>query len=170
MPSPLVQALAFQNSVNPPQTAVGPTDVVGAYRLASDAAEKNYAAKLANQQAMWGGLAGIGGAGLSAFGPTLAKKWFPGAGTSNSLAPTADPLGGSFGANLGAGGAGAGAADPLAGSVGASLGGTAGADALGGSIAADLGAAGATDLAAAGATDAAAATLPEWLAALLALV
>lgn len=87
MASPLVQALAFQNAVNPAQSGIAPTDVVGSYKLATDAAEKNYAAKIAERNAMWGGLAGMGGAGIMGFGPSIAKKYF-GAG-STAASPTA---------------------------------------------------------------------------------
>lgn len=85
MASPLAQALAFQGSVSPAQTGIAPTDVVGAYKLASDVAEKNYQAKLAANNAMWGGLAGLGGAGITAFGPSIAKNapsWISSAASS----------------------------------------------------------------------------------------
>src|SRR6266481_4937137 len=84
MASPLIQAMTFQNQVQPAQTGIAPTDVVGAYKLATDAAEKNYAAKIAERNAMWGGLAGLGGAGILSFGPSLAKKWL-GSATSSAL-------------------------------------------------------------------------------------
>ena len=76
MVSPLAQAIAFQNAVNPAQSGIAPTDVVGAYKLASDVAEKNYQAKLQQQMGMWGGLASLGAAGIRGFGPTLAQKWW----------------------------------------------------------------------------------------------
>lgn len=76
MVSPLTQAMMFQGTVNPAQTGIAPTDVVGAYKLASDVAERNYQAKLAQQNAMWGGLAGLGGAGILGFGPSIAKGLF----------------------------------------------------------------------------------------------
>jgi len=90
MVSPLSQAIAFQNSVNPAQSGIAPTDVVGSYKLASDAAEKNYQAKLAANNALWGGLAGLGGAGIMAFGPSAAKSFFgQGAATVAPSAATA---------------------------------------------------------------------------------
>lgn len=97
MVSPLTQALAFQDSVKPTPSQVYPTNVVGAYNLASNVAEQNYQAQLAKQNAMWGGLAGLGGAGILAFGPKMAANWFgasaaPGAGSAASLA---SPLAGS---------------------------------------------------------------------------
>jgi hypothetical protein len=203
MASPLVQALAYQNSVNPVPSAIAPTDVVSAYKLSTDAAEKNYQAKLAAQNAMWGGLAGIGGAGIQAFGPTAAKSIFGGSTpaasaaapaatmpTSLSLAPTASgtsmawpgipAASGLADAGTAAGadatGSLASALAPAAGStVAADLGLTGAGDvaaAAAPTVAGDLAASGATavgtDLAAAGA-DAAAASIPEWLAALLAL-
>jgi hypothetical protein len=64
MPSPLATALAYQGSVNTPTTTVAPTDVVGAYKNNQDALEKNYQAKIAQQNAIFGGLAGLGGAAL----------------------------------------------------------------------------------------------------------
>lgn len=178
MPSPLVQALAYQNSVNPVPSAVAPTDVVGSYRLASDVAEKNYQAKLAAQNAMFGGLAGLGGAGLMAFGPTAAKSIF-GTGVTpaaTAAAPAASsaavPGAINAGSVLGANGLpiGTDLAAAAAPTVAADMGlGGAGAGAAGaGTVAADLGAAGATDAAAAAGTDLAA-SIPEWLTALLAL-
>lgn len=92
MTSPLVQAMTFQNSVSPAQTGISPTDVIGSYKLASDVAEKNYQAQLAKQQAMFGGLAGLGGAGILGFGPTIAKKLF-GAGVTPATTTAATPLG-----------------------------------------------------------------------------
>ena len=76
MVSPLVQAMTYQGSVQPAQSGIAPTDVVGAYKLASDVAEKNYQAQLAKQNALWGGLAGLGGAGIAGFGPSAAKALF----------------------------------------------------------------------------------------------
>ena len=87
MTSPLVQAMAFQNAVHPAQTGIAPTDVVGSYKLASDVAEKNYQAQLAKQQALWGGLAGLGSAGILAFAPSALKK-LSGLGTATAAAPT----------------------------------------------------------------------------------
>lgn len=62
--SPLALALM------PPQPAqarpgqVSPTNVLGAYQLSTQAAEQNYQNQLAQQNALWGGLAGLGGAGI----------------------------------------------------------------------------------------------------------
>jgi len=73
MASPLAQALAFQQSAPKyTDTPIAPTDVIGAYKLAADVAEKNYQAQISQQNAMWGGLAGLGGAGLPAFAKPIA--------------------------------------------------------------------------------------------------
>lgn len=64
MASPLASALAYQGSVPTPQATIAPTDVVGAYKNNQDALEKNYQAKMAQQNAIFGGLAGLGGAAL----------------------------------------------------------------------------------------------------------
>lgn len=181
MVSPLVQALSYQNSVNPSQTGVAPTDVVGAYKLSSDVAEKNYQAKLAANNAMFGGLAGLGGAGVLAFGGPAAKSLFaatPSAASaaapalpSAALAPTASGTAAAWPTSFGAGATGLGGGGSVAADLGATAAptvaadlGAAGAGAAGaGSIAADLG----IDAAGAGAAEAAAAGLPEWLASIL---
>lgn len=180
MPSPLIQALAYQNSVSPAQSGIAPTDVIGSYKLASDVAEKNYQAQLAKQQAMWGGLAGIGSAGALAFGPSLAKKYF-GAG-STAASPTAATAPASVASPVADAGAAAStspvaAFEPLgadalglgggAPTVAADLG-LGGADAVGtGTVAADLGLGGAAATGADAAGTAALAGLPDWLAAML---
>ena len=43
---------------------VAPTDTLGAYNLTANMAEQQYQAKLQQQNALWGGLAGIGSAGI----------------------------------------------------------------------------------------------------------
>jgi hypothetical protein len=88
MASPLAQALALQGSVRGSPVTVSPTDVIGAYKLSSDVAEKNYQAKLAAQNAMWGGLASLGAAGAIGFGPSLMKKYFA-SGVGNAASPAA---------------------------------------------------------------------------------
>lgn len=189
MVSPLTQALAFQNSVSPAQSGIAPTDVVGAYHLASDAAEKNYQAKLAQNNAMWGGLAGLGGAGIVGLGPSLLKKYMgAGANTAAGASPvasaaaaadpaalpaTAAPATGSLDLGLGGGLGGDAAAAGLPTFGVDALGAGAGAGTVAGdlgfgaaaapTIAGDIGAAGLAD---AGAT-AAASAVPDWLASLL---
>ncbi len=146
MPSPLAQAIAFQNAVQPAQTGIAPTDVVGAYKLASDVAEKNYQAKLQQMNALWGGLAALGGAGIRAFGPDLLKKYLatqsaaPAASSaaSSAASPAASSeIGGADAASADAAGLGGTtlADTPAFGSVAADLGSTAGA---GGTVAGDF--------------------------------
>jgi hypothetical protein len=96
MASPLVQALSFQNSAHPSQSAISPTDVIGAYNLAANVAQKNYEAKLAQQNAKFGGMAQLGGAGILAGGPTAYNKLFgagipPGTPTAASSTTAAAP-------------------------------------------------------------------------------
>jgi hypothetical protein len=179
MVSPLAQAIAFQNSVQPAQTPINPTNVLGAYQLASDVAEKNYQAKLAQQNALWGGLAQLGGAGILGFGPSLAKKWLAGGATpaaadASAAGATTTGIDAATGAPVAASSTplwtapAAGAADAGTGSIAADLGlGTGAADAAGGTVAADLGAAGAADAAGAGLADAGAAGGADWLLSIL---
>lgn len=90
MVSPLVQALTFQNTAKPAQSGIAPTDVLGAYNLASNVAEKNYEAKLAQQNAKFGGLAQLGGSAILAGGPTAYNKLFgAGAKAAAGAAPSA---------------------------------------------------------------------------------
>lgn len=51
-----------QPLVSPTQSQVSPTDVIGATGLSSNAANQNYAAKTAQSNATFGGLASLGGA------------------------------------------------------------------------------------------------------------
>ncbi len=65
--SPLAEMLQMQQPITPhTPTQVAPTDVTGAYALSTNAANQQYLAKLNQQNALWGGLAGLGGAGLQA--------------------------------------------------------------------------------------------------------
>lgn len=64
MPSPLAAALAYQGSTPTPTAQVHPTDVVGAYKNFQDMQEKNYQTDMAQRNALFGGLAGLGGAAL----------------------------------------------------------------------------------------------------------
>lgn len=65
--TPLGIALSMQPPADQAsKPAVAPTDVIGAYKLATDAANTQYLAKLQQQNAMWGGLAGLGSAGMLA--------------------------------------------------------------------------------------------------------
>lgn len=85
MPSPLATALMSAEAL--PKTNIAPTNVVGAYQMAHDAAMDQYKAKLAQKNALWGGLASLAGTlgGAALFGPVGAAlggglgKWFGGA-------------------------------------------------------------------------------------------
>jgi hypothetical protein len=77
MPSPLALALMQGQSAGSPtqpfRATVAPTDVTKAYSDYNNAMEQAYQAKVAQQNSMWGGLAGLGSAGLLALsGGTLA--------------------------------------------------------------------------------------------------
>lgn len=123
MPSPLALALMSPGGPTAPSgfgaSPLAPTNVIGAYGQSQDAAEKNYEAKLQQQNAMWGGLAGLGSAGI-----TAAPRLYSALNAGGSAA----------GANI----AGMGAGDSLALAPGAGevLGGSTVADALGGAGAA----------------------------------
>lgn len=72
--SPLGMTLAMQPQMTAPREGtVAPTDVLGAYTLATNAANQQYQAKLQQQNAMWGGLAGLGAAGVLA-APNIYKS------------------------------------------------------------------------------------------------
>lgn len=75
MASPLALALMQADQQATPQqpfrATVAPTDVEKAYSDYNNAMEQAYAAKVAQQNAMYGGLASLGGAGLLAFAPGI---------------------------------------------------------------------------------------------------
>lgn len=74
--------------IMPQQKAqIGGTDVLGAYNLATNAANTNYAQKLAQQNALWGGLAGLGGSALTA--GILRGSLFGGGAGGAAAAPAA---------------------------------------------------------------------------------
>lgn len=85
MASPLATVLA--SAYAPPGEyrpgTVAPTNVADITANSTDAAYKNYAAQLQKQNAMFGGLAGLGSAGILGFGPKLSGKLF-GSGTGVS--------------------------------------------------------------------------------------
>jgi hypothetical protein len=103
--SPLGIALMQQPQPLPPGQ-LQPTNVTADYQLAQNAAEQNYQAQLAQQNAMWGGLAGLGSAGILA-----GSKYFGGAGGAASGAGSAAAgagaadAGGAAAADAGAGAA-----------------------------------------------------------------
>ena len=122
--TPLGQALAYQQPmVQPARQPIGNTDVVSAYRDAQNAAMMKYQAQLQQQNALWGGLAGLGSAGILA-GPQLYKLLNP-ATTAATTAATTDPAATAAlgtGTDLAALGTGADIAGGLgAGTVGADL-------------------------------------------------
>jgi hypothetical protein len=76
---------------NNPQ-AIAPTpmsapNTLGAYALSQNAAEQNYQAQLAQQNAMWGGLAGLGSAGISV-APKLYSALNPATQAAAAAAPS----------------------------------------------------------------------------------
>jgi hypothetical protein len=139
MASPLATALMMQpGGLAPGQ--MQPTNVIGSYQLSQDAAEKNYQAQLQRQNAMWGGLAGLGSAGILA-APNL----------YNALKP-ASPFASAADAGT-AGGVGTGGFNFLDAAAPAAASGATDAVAAGAPVAADL-----ASLAAPAAVDAGAAT------------
>src|ERR1700747_1860415 len=75
MASPLAQMLAQASasgaSPTPFRATVAPTDVQKAYSDYNNAMMQAYSAQVGQQNAMWGGLAGLGSAGITAGG----KGW-----------------------------------------------------------------------------------------------
>jgi len=78
--SPLAQILAVANrpAAAPTPATIAPTNVAGIYNNYNQAQMDAYKAQLAQQNAMFGGLASLGGAGISA----LPKLLGSGAGTA----------------------------------------------------------------------------------------
>lgn len=85
---------------------VAPTDVIGAYKLATDAANTQYLAKLQQQNAMWGGLAGLGSAGLMGSGGIKGLSGLLSGGAGAAGAGAADAGATAAGAELAASGVG----------------------------------------------------------------
>ena len=131
--SPLGLALMMQP---PPSQArpgtVSPTDTLGAYNLATNTAEQQYQAKLAQQNALWGGLAGLGSAGIIASpklfgtGGPLSGLFSSAPAAAPSVASAAAPLSSLTGADAGS------VAGDIAADTGVAAAGDAGADAAGG--------------------------------------
>jgi hypothetical protein len=164
MVSPLASALAFapqfQGQPIAPQLGspatnkvnIAPTDVTGAYKLSTDAAMQQYMAKLQQQNAMFGGLAGIGGAALLG-GPSWLKMFGNGAKAAGGIANPVDvgsaatyAAPGADAATTAGTGSVTGALEGGVGGIGSDYAATAGT----GSVADALGGAGATGLADAG--------------------
>lgn len=104
MPSPLAMAMAFQNAHSQyPITNIAPTDVVGAYRDSANEAMQVYNAQLQQKNAMFGGLAGLGAAGI-----VTAPRLLGSSGALSGLGAGLSGLGGGAAAGAGAAGAGGG--------------------------------------------------------------
>ena len=102
MATPLATILALSSQPNGPYRprTVNPTDVGTITQQSAQDAYQTYAAKLAQQNALYGGLAGIGGSGILAAGlnPTISSKlmglFTPAAAPAASAAtPVANTLG-----------------------------------------------------------------------------
>ena len=86
MVSPLGAALSLsQPMVSPAKAQIAPTDVLGAYNSSVNQANTQYLAKLQQQNALWGGLAGLGGSALTA-GILKGNLFGPAAGGTTPLA------------------------------------------------------------------------------------
>jgi hypothetical protein len=146
MASPLALALMQGQSASgvpqPNRASVNPTNITQATADYNNAMEQSYQAQLQQQNAMWGGLAGLGSAGILAGGKYLSS---PGAASSGGASlfgnagggTAASPLAGLTADDYGAGaslfdqfglGTGAAAADAGAATDAAAAGG--GSDAL----------------------------------------
>ncbi len=86
MPSPLAQMLAQAQIAGTPPTpfhaTVAPTDVEKAYNDYNNTMMQAYQAKVGQQNAMWGGLAGLGSAGISTLPKLLGGAGAAGAGAA----------------------------------------------------------------------------------------
>jgi hypothetical protein len=92
--SPLAIALMQAQTQQPPARPgqISPTDTLGAYQLAGNMAEQQYQAQLNQQNALWGGLASVGGAGITGASRIPAIQQAIGKWISPSAAPTAQDL------------------------------------------------------------------------------
>jgi hypothetical protein len=162
MTSPLALALMSPNAPGITQpsgfspSSLQPTNVIGAYQNSQNAAEQNYQAQLQQNNAMWGGLAGLGSSAVLA-----------GANYLKPAAAAAVPVGGAAAANTAAAGSAFGSAPvayPGIGSISDLLGGGGAAAtdayAAGAPIAADVAASAAPAVADAGASFSIADILP----------
>lgn len=90
----LAQAGASGTSPQPFRATVAPTDVEKAYSDYNNAMEQAYQAKIAQQNAMWGGLAQLGGAAiLGAGGLGGIAKGIKGLGLGAGLMGGGSPTG-----------------------------------------------------------------------------
>jgi len=96
MPSPLASMLAQAQmsgtSPTPFRATVAPTDVEKAYNDYNNTMMQAYQGKLGQQNAMWGGLAGLGGAGIMTLPKLLGGGGTAGLGSSVDLAGIPDAL------------------------------------------------------------------------------
>jgi hypothetical protein len=93
--SPLVQILAAANrpAPAPPQTQVATTPVASIYANNDAQKMEKYKADLAQQNAMWGGLASLAGAGINAFAPGAGSLFTSAAKGSGSVPSIASGYG-----------------------------------------------------------------------------
>lgn len=96
MASPLadayLQAATAGTSPTPFRATVQPTNVIGAYQDYNQAMEQAYQAQLGQQNAMYGGLAGIAGAGITAL-PKLLSGGVSGVLSASDAASLASATG-----------------------------------------------------------------------------
>jgi hypothetical protein len=100
MASPLAQILAQSQSAGqsptPFHATVAPTDVLKAYSDYNTAMESAYKDKVAQNNAMWGGLSSLGSAGISSLPKLLSGAGAAGLGadiSAASMAGLTDALG-----------------------------------------------------------------------------
>lgn len=103
----IMQAQAYGTPGQPYTATVAPTNYTQANSDYNNAMEQQYAAKLGQQNALWGGLAGLGSAGILV-APKLLGSGSGGAGGLSlfgnaSGGTAASPLAGLTGADYGAG-------------------------------------------------------------------
>lgn len=96
MASPLATALMQATAAGTPQqpfrATVAPTDVEKAYADYNNSMMQAYAAHVGQQNAMWGGLAGLGSAGITTLPKMLGGSGGAAAGAEGSTA-IADAMG-----------------------------------------------------------------------------
>lgn len=108
--SMIAQASASGASPQPFHATVAPTDVEKAYSDYNNAMMQAYAAQVGQQNAMWGGLAGLGSAGIT----TLPKLLSGGGGAGGMGASAMDSAIPGFSDALASAGGDVGASDLLA--------------------------------------------------------
>lgn len=110
MTSPLATALLQAGAAGTPQqpfrATVMPTDVQKAYSDYNNAMMQAYAAQVGQQNAMWGGLAGLGSAGLMGSGGIKGLSGLLSSGAGAAGAGAADAGATAAGAELAASGVG----------------------------------------------------------------